>query len=684
MSKYCKVAVKYPGPFAILTYAQPEDCTISIGSLVEVSLRKRKASGCILEYDIPLENLSEKEIKLAKANKIVPINQLLQEEFFLTEKELNLYQWMSKYYHYNVGMVIFECLPKMLKRPRKVELQKGKNIPLPHELNQKQKNIFEDINSKRLNGFDKFYLHGVTGSGKTLVYLNLVKEVLKEGESVLFLLPEINLTPQFTEEFLNHVDCPVLPYHSAVSDSEKNTIWKTLKANKEPVVVMGVRSSVFLPIENLGLVIVDEEHDQSFKQSDRCPYNGRDVAIKKAQLANAPIIMGSATPSVENYYGFKLNDKFKNNYYTLKQRAAGSFPEVKLLDCRSTKKKNENSELIGSLEEDIWPLQEESVSAIRESFEKQEQVLVFINRLGFANYLQCRACGYKFVDPNTDTPLRYFKNKNILSSAHSDYQIPVPEICPDCGNMNLLRKGFGTERIQEVLQGIFPQKCIERFDRDEIKNIEQLNDKLDRFHNGEIDIFVGTQMLSKGHNFKRVNLVLILGVDSLMNFPDFRAIEKTYQTITQITGRAGRYSPNAEVLIQTLSPDNNVFSHITSHGFDSFYDSEIMIRDFAKFPPYSRMANIFFSSRFRDRVIDNIVSVVDHLKKFIDHKSFEVEIMGPAPASIEKRSGQFTWCLSLKSSNINELHNVLGFFNSSYKRVSGISFKIDVDPYQSL
>jgi len=684
MEKYCKVAVKYPGPSAILTYALPAEFEVNVGTLVQVPLGRRKANGCVLELDITYDQLSEPEKKWADAKKIKPISELLHENFFLTPAELSLYQWMSKYYHYNLGMVIFECLPKMLKRPRKVELEYGLNTPLPFELNTEQRYIFEDINEKRKKGFDKYYLHGVTGSGKTLVYLNLVKEALKEGKSILFLLPEINLTPQFTKTFLDHVDCLVLPYHSGVNDSEKNTIWKTLKETKDPVVVMGVRSSVFLPIKNLGLVVVDEEHDQSFKQSDRCPYNGRDVAIKKAQLANCPIVLGSATPSVENYYSFKYSDRFKENYYTLKKRAAGSFPDVELLDCRSSKKKRVSSEVIGSHEEDIWPLQEDSVQEIRDAFDRKEQVLVFINRLGFANYLQCRACGYKFVDPNTDTPLRYFKNKNMLSSAHSDFKIPVPEICPDCGNMNLLRKGFGTERIQEVLSSIFPNRVIDRFDRDEIKTVDDLNDKLTRFHNGEIDIFVGTQMLSKGHNFKRVNLVLILGVDSLMNFPDFRAIEKTYQTITQITGRAGRYSPNAKVLIQTLSPENNIFTHIQAHGFDSFYESEVMIREFAQFPPYSKMANIFFSSRFRDRVIDNSVGVVEALKKYIDHKSFQVEIMGPAPASIEKRSGQFTWCLSLKSSNINELHNVLGYFNSSYKRVSGISFKVDVDPYQAL
>lgn len=678
MNSFCKVAVKFPGKEGILTYEDNPELNLQVGSLVEVPLGRRKAQGCVLEVNLQKENLAEAERGYVEKGKMKPVASLIDPDFTLSRLELEQYKWISKYYHYNLGMIIFESLPKILKRPRKIELQNGAGKPPEFSMTDLQRPIFEDINSKIKKGFDKFYIHGVTGSGKTLIYLNLMKEVLKEGKSVLFLLPEINLTPQFSQTFLEHVDCPVLPYHSAVSNSEKNKIWKTLKDADRPVVVMGVRSSVFLPIENLGLVIVDEEHDQSFKQSDRCPYNGRDVAIKKAQLSNCPIVMGSATPSVENYYGFRENPKLQLNYYPLEERVSGKFPTVELLDCRSDKKKKDPSAL------DIWPLHEKSIQEMRDAFSRGEQVLVFINRLGFANYVQCRACGFKFEDPNTNVPLRYFKAKNILSSSHSDYQIPMPEMCPDCGNMNLLQKGFGTERIAEVLSEIFPERCIERFDRDEIKNIDQLKEKLDDFHGGKIDVFVGTQMLSKGHNFQKVNLVLVLGVDSLMNFADFRAIERTYQTVTQITGRAGRYSDHAKVIIQTLAPDNAVFSHIQAHAFEGFYESEMPIREFASFPPFGKMANVFFSSRFRERVVDNIVGVVDHLKKYIETKNLDIQVMGPAPASIEKRSGQFTWCFILKSGNLNQLHHIVSYFEGSYHRVSGISYKVDIDPYQAL
>jgi len=674
LKTYCKVAVKYPGPEGILTYQCPEDFSIKRGDLVDVPLGRRKAKGCVVQ-----SGLTEIDVKddLAKYT-LKPVVSKEDDLFCLTEKELSLYEWMSRYYHYNLGMTILECLPKILKRPRAVDFIKGEGESIPHTLNPDQQYTFDEISNKLNAGFERFYIHGVTGSGKTLIYLNLMKKTLSEGKSVLFLLPEINLTPQFTQTFSKFLECPVLPYHSGVSNSEKNAIWKELKENSNPVVVMGVRSSVFLPIDNLGLVIVDEEHDQSFKQSDRCPYNGRDTATKKAQLSNCPIVLGSATPTVENFFTFREGNK-SSNYFTLEKRASGGFPKIELIDCREGKEKGPRKKFE---ENDLWPIHPKALEQIKEKLSLGEQVLVFVNRLGFANHIQCRGCGYKFEDPNTNTALRYFKSRNILSSAHSDYEIPMPEICPDCGNMSLLQKGFGTEKIQDVLQHHLPEYNIERFDRDEIKNVKQLEDKLDRFHKKEIDLFVGTQMLSKGHNFERVNLVLVMGVDSIMNFPDFRAIEKAYQLITQINGRAGRFSTDAKVLIQTLAPGNKVFEYIQNHSFSEFYEEELIIRDISRFPPFGKMAAIYFHSRFRERLMTNVISVGETLKSVIQKNNLEVDILGPSPAMIEKRANQFTWYIALKSNDTNQLHKVLSFFENSYNRGQSITYKIDVDPYQ--
>lgn len=666
--QYCQVAVNYPGTEDILTY-KTQGVFLKPGTLVEVPLGRRKAKGVIVPFDLTQEDIDSIEAKY----KLKAVTDLFDPEFTLGEKELQLYQWMSKYYHYNLGMLVWDSLPKILKRPREVQLEFGQNEDFEFELNEWQKPIFETINSKLESGFDRFYLHGVTGSGKTLVYLNLIKEVMKKGKSVLFLLPEINLTPQFTETFKRFLDCPILTYHSGVTASHKNAVWKHLKKSDRPVMVMGVRSSVFLPIENLGLVIVDEEHDNSFKQNDRCPYNGRDVAIKKAHMHSCPVVMGSATPSLENFYTF-TRDK-RDNYFTMEQRAAGGFPTVELLDCRKHGDKKRNEDIFQ------WPFEQKSLDLLKEALDRKEQVLVFVNRLGFANYLQCRACGYKFEDPNTGVPLRYFKRKNILSSGHSDYQIPMPEICPDCGNMNLLQKGFGTERLQEVLTQVFPDKVIERFDRDEITNLEKLEDKLDRFHSGEIDVFVGTQMLSKGHNFKRVNLVLILGTDSMLNFPDFRSMEKAYQMLVQILGRSGRYSEEAKVVIQTLLPENPLFDFVLKHSFSGFYEYELAPREIGMFPPYAKMAGIHVSSRHRDKMVSQLSFEVKRLNDFCSKKGLEIQIFGPTPAMIERRANLFTWSVAIMSKDVNSIHQVLHVFKNYNQLDKSFSVKLDVDPY---
>ena len=268
-----------------------------------------------------------------------------------------------------------------------------------------------------------------------------------------------------------------------------------------------------------------------------------------------------------------------------------------------------------------------------------------------------------------------------MSSAHSDYSIPLPEMCPKCGNMNLLQKGFGTEKIQEVLKELLPEKQIGRFDRDEIKNITQLEKTLDDFECGEIDVLVGTQMLSKGHNFKRVNLVVVLGVDSQMNFPDFRAIEKTYQLLTQITGRSGRFSKEANVIVQSLSPESHIFSYIKDHSFEDFYLEELKLREMTKLPPYTKIAMIHFHSRFREKVLEESCEAKDYLVKVNSFNKLEVEVLGPVPAMIEKKVGQYTWSIMLKSVEIKHLHLVMENFSRKFNIGSGVKFRIDIDPY---
>jgi primosomal protein N' (replication factor Y) len=664
MSFFYQVAVNFPKTDSILTYKSEEE--LFIGDMVNVPLGKRKSEGIVLGIT-PSEKLDNLDTSIVKN-----LDGKMVNSFQLSKEEISLYEWMAKYYHYSLGKLIYDCLPKVMKRPKSVDSMRGLGKTIPHELNEKQRPIYDSVSQSLTKGFSQHYTHGVTGSGKSLIYLKLIKEVLDSGKSAQFLLPEINLTPQFVNMFKEYLNYNVFSYHSGVTPSEKYHIWKELKEQNEPVLVMGVRSSIFLPIENIGLIVVDEEHDSSFKQTDRCPYNGRDVAIKKAQIYNCPVLLGSATPSLENYYQFSegLNHR---HYYTLKERvSSGEFPQLLLLDTR------------GKFDEvdTAWPLLDETVEVMEDYLSKGEQVLVFINKLGFSNYVQCRACGHQFVNENCgcQNNLRFFKQKNLLKCSHCDFKMPMPEQCPECGNMTLMNKGFGTEKVQEVLTAIFPKYNTERFDRDEITNTKELNDKLERFHKKDIDILVGTQMLAKGHNFERVNLVVMLGIDSMLNYADFRSTERAFQLAQQVAGRAGRFAKESKVIIQTMNPEHNLFRYIQEHSFDGFYQEEMGLRKLCFCPPFSRIIMIYFSSRFREKVIDAISGVSSNMQRVYLKNFPAVRILGPTPMSIEKKANQYTWAIMLKSEDFNQLHNLVSTFEENYKTVSGVSYKIDVDP----
>ena len=667
MNKFYQVAINFPRKQSVYTY-EAEQGHIR-GDLVEVPFGKRKAKGIVLGGSTPDEITTAKEFNIKK------ISNILENSFVLSEKELSLYEWMSGYYHYSLGKLIYDCLPKFLKRPRDIEFIQGQNLDIPFDLTENQKAIYEAIQTHLGAHFSQHYIHGVTGSGKSAIYLALMKKVINSGKSVQFLLPEINLTPQFTKMFSEYLNCPVYTYHSGVTASEKYHIWQKLQNHEGPFLLMGVRSSIFLPTHNLGLMIIDEEHDQSFKQNDRCPYNGRDVAIKKSQILDIPVVLGSATPSVENFKNFLYsNHKY---YYPLKERVGeANLPKLNFLDLKT---RNE-------IDDDTWPLMDETLKSIEAAIAKKEQVLVFINKLGFAQFVQCRHCGHQFLNENCgcENNLRFFKKKNILSCSHCDYVMPMPESCPECGSITLMNKGFGTEKVEAVLSALYPQYKVSRFDRDEIKNIKDLEQKLKDFNEQKIDILVGTQMLAKGHNFKRVNLVVVLGIDSSLNFADFRATEKTYQLLEQIAGRAGRYSDSSEVIVQTLNPEHKVFQFIKSHSFDGFYQEELPLREFCHCPPFGRLAVITFSSRFREKLISHVNDVGNKLRAVTASHYDQVQLLGPTPLGIEKKAGQFSWAMMLKSANISQLHQAVATFEKNYLDQSNISFKIDIDPVQIL
>lgn len=668
MSLHYQVAVNFPKLQSVLTYKSQE--MLQIGDLVEVPLGNRKSQGVVLGVSGPeiLDATHDVTIKTTYSK--------LDPALSLTFKELQLFDWMARYYHYSLGKLVFDCLPKALKRPRKPDFLIGEGKGSEIILNQNQQSIVDDIKLQLERGFSQHYIHGVTGSGKSVIFLELIKQVVAVGKSAQFLLPEINLTPQFVEMFRQQLNCKILCYHSGVTASEKYNIWKELKNSDEPVLVLGVRSSIFLPLKNLGLIVIDEEHDNSFKQTDRCPYSGRDVAIKKAQLHEVPVVLGSATPTVENFFYF-THERGNRHYYALRERALGaSFPQIKLLDTK------------GKFTEDdpTWPLLGDAIDLIAESLANNEQVLVFINKLGYSSYLQCRNCGHQFKNDKCgcDNNLRYFKSRKQLSCAHCEFKMPAPTKCPDCGSISIMNKGFGTEKVHSVLKMLFKDKVIERFDRDEITSFKELSECLERFHSHEIDVLVGTQMLAKGHNFQKVNLVIVLGMDSMLSYSDFRASEKTYQMAMQVAGRAGRYGNKGMVVIQTMNPEHTIFEDLVTQNFGDFYAKEVELRKFCQCPPFTKMAMIYFNSRFREKLIPTINQVASNMQGAILKHFPAVGLYGPAPMGIEKKAGQFTWGIMLKSNEPNELHNLINTFEQNYHPVSGVSYKVDIDPIQIL
>ena len=552
--KLYQVAANTPFNNSLLTYSS--ELELALGDCVEVPLGKRKTIGWVIG------KVGDDQLEKDKIKSILDKHDAT---LALSQHELELYQWMASYYHYPLGQLIADCLPKAMKRPRDKNIPPNKNFNKLAPLTPLQAEIYQELKTKINAGYSKNLVHGVTGSGKTHIYIKLIGEVIASGKSVLFLLPEINLTPQFLEKFESHLQCAISVYSSELNASERYLLRQKLQTSDQPHVVIGVRSSIFLPFENLGLIIVDEEHDASFKQDDRCTYNARDIAIKKSSMLGIPTVLGSATPSIETYAS-AIKTK---NYYPLRKRIEGStLPRIILVDQR------EGYNKAGS-DDSYWPLTAATIEAIYQAKQKGEQALVFINRLGFSSYVQCSACGHQFQCPNCSTNLRYFKTRQELSCQTCATKMAMPNICPKCSCISIIQKGYGTEKVEEVLKGALADIKVARFDRDEIKTMDQLKEVLGRFHAQEIDVLVGTQMLSKGHNFAKVNTVIILGIDQQLNFPDFRAMERAWQTLVQVSGRSGRFGEASRVYVQTHAPEHPLFAHVINHHFDEFYAQEL-------------------------------------------------------------------------------------------------------------
>lgn len=512
-----------------------------------------------------------------------------------------------------------------------------------------------------------FLLHGVTGSGKTEIYIRAMRESTRRGLSALMLVPEIALTPMFSRRLRAHFGDLVAILHSSLSDGERTDEWRRVKEG-EARVVIGTRSAVFAPLENLGVIIVDEEHETSYKQDDTPRYHGRDTAIMRAVKANAVVVLGSATPSLESFHN-AISGKY--TYLRLDTRYGNrSMAEVQTIDMREVFKRHGKQQTFS----------EELKAAISETHERGEQSIILLNRRGFSSFALCRSCGEAVHCPNCDVTLTYHRYNSSLLCHYCNYIRPVPRACPACDGQYIQYVGEGTEQLEAKLRDLFPQLTIARVDRDTTRKRGQLEHLLMEFAAGTIDLLVGTQMLAKGHDFHNVTLVGVISVDAGLSLPDFRAAERTFQLLTQVAGRAGRGALSGRVIIQTYHPEHYSLVCAKAQDYDEFYRREISFRRSMHYPPFSALINICVHHKEFDRASDAASDLARELRTQTHDSA--LRILGPAPAPIARIKGEHRFQILIKARSRKRAREALDF---AMDRVLAAghnprSISVEVDP----
>ncbi len=517
--------------------------------------------------------------------------------------------------------------------------------------------------------FQAFLLEGVTGSGKTEVYLRAIEACVAYGRGALLLVPEIALTPAVACQFLSRFGDRVAILHSAFNDVERAEQWRRIQAGKARVVV-GTRSGVFAPVRDLGLVVIDEEHDASYKQQDAPRYNGRDVAIVRAQAANACVVLGSATPSLETRYNA---ERGKYNLIELPERIEQRpMPEVELIDMRQefleTRKQATFSRRL--------------VDAIAGRLEKGEQTMLLLNRRGFSTFVACRSCGERLECVNCSVTLTYHRRDRRMLCHYCDYAQRVPSVCAKCESEHIHFIGIGSEKVEDELHQQFPTARIARMDRDTVRGKRHFEKILYGFREGEFDILVGTQMIAKGHDIPNVTLVGVVSADVGLGLPDFRAAERTFQLLTQAAGRAGRGSIPGIVLIQTINPGHYAIRFASSQDYNGFYEKEIQFRKLMRYPPFAALANILVRSEKQDQAM----ALSGELANVLNPAPEGIKVLGPAEAPVSKLKREYRYQLLIKASsrkNLNELLQRLRRFALD-RKWPATALVIDVDPLSLL
>ncbi len=668
---FCDVAL--PVPLATtFTYAIPPTLadTCVAGMRVEVPFRRGTKFGIVMRTNTtPSPGMKCRAIFAVcdSAPLIAPVR-------------LALCEWISRYYAAPIGEVCRAALPAHFFLPTK-KIRTSRLAPAHHGtttfhsaahcvLTATQQDVTTTLTTAlQAAQFQTFLLHGITGSGKTEIYLELIAASRALGKQALLLLPEIGLTPQLLDRVTQRFGDQIAIYHSGLTNTQRREQWERMQTGTAAI-CCGTRSALFAPLDNLGCIILDEEHDASYKQEESPRYHGRDVAVMRAKMHNAIALLGSATPSLESFHNVARG---KFTLLELPERPGTAvLPSIELIDLRETPTSNDQSGMFSP----------RLLAAIGETLARQEQTLLFLNKRGFAQMLLCPACGHVFRCPNCDISLTLHRRDAELRCHYCEYTLPRPKICVSCHGDFLKAVGSGTERIEGALAEHFPTARIARLDRDTSMRRDSRESVLRAMRRSEIDILVGTQMITKGHDFPRVTLVGVVLADLALYLPDFRAAERTFQLLTQVAGRAGRADLPGRVLIQTYTPTHYSLVCAQAHDVAGFVKTENAHREELGYPPYGRLINIRLSGNNANAVATH----AENLRAKLEHAwrggTTRVGILGPAPAPIERVAGRHRWQILLKAHDARQLAQVIATLEQCANATSdrSVHVAIDVDP----
>lgn len=639
--------------------------------LLGKQIQKSTLSTLISAYQVMLPKALKAKAGVLVSKKYQTFYELTDKSYLASssaqEKILRLFSDKKTISRKELLAISSSALSTLIEKKVLSEIKK-EDYRIKYEVNKDKKKVLTPSQQKVVNSVLEnqqnvpFLLFGVTGSGKTEVYMQIIEKVLKRGETAIMLVPEISLTPQMVEQFSNRFGNQIAALHSALSEGEKYDEWRRI-ARGEASIVIGARSAIFAPLKNIGIIIMDEEHSDSYKQGDKSPrYHARDVAIWRAKYHSCPVLLGSATPSLES---MARAEKGVYQLLVLKERVNGkSLPNVEIIDMNK-EAKNGTSHITNRL-----------LGELSSCIDRGEQAILFLNRRGFSTFVTCKNCSETIKCPNCDITLTYHKSNRMLRCHYCGYATPLPKVCPNCNEEALSDLGVGTEKIEEELHGLLPNARVLRMDVDTTSRKGAHKKMIDAFRNHEYDILLGTQIVAKGLDFSDVTLVGVINADTSLNIPDFRSSENTYSLLSQVAGRSGRSQKTGKVYIQTFNPDHYAISFVKEHDYLGFYREEMKIRRRLGYPPFYFLCYLKISGKEADYLFQEALKIKRSLERNLGHTT----ILGPTTLAVFKVNNIYRYGIILKYKREEALYDILIKVQNHYKSNHKLRVDIDFNP----